>query len=83
MNEMLNNLAKRMTTKIQIINRYNEDWATDERRFAESRPCNRFDHELRGMEHAMRAMDIPFEYDFDDEMVKITAVVIMGNRYEI
>ena len=83
MTEMLNNLAERMITKIRIVNTHRRFWAKDKRRFTESRPFTKIDHELTGMEHALKAMGIPFEYDFDDEVVEITAVTIMGNRYEI
>lgn len=83
MTEMLNNLSEHMIVKIRIINRYCREWAKDERRFNESRPCNKFDHELRGMTQAMKAMDIEFEFEYDAEVVEITAITIMGARYEI
>lgn len=83
MEEMLNNLAECMAIKIRIINVYNKGWATDERRFTEHRPANKFDHELTGMTHALKAMGIPFEFEYDADVVEITAVIIMGIRYDI
>lgn len=83
MNEMINNVADRMITKMKVINTYDKEWATDERRFTESRPCNKFDHELRGMVHALQAMDIDFEFHWNDDVTQYTAITIMGKRFDV
>ena len=83
MTEMLDNLAERMISKIQVINLYTVEWADNEKRFTESRPLNKFDHELRGMTDAMKAMGIEFEFKYNADVTEITAITIMGKRYKV
>ena len=83
MKEMINNLGKRMVVLLRVVNISCREWAQDERRFTELRPCTKFDHELRGMTMAMKAMGIEFEFDFDENVIEYTAVTIMGTRFEI
>ena len=83
MKEMINNLGKRMVVLLRVVNIGCREWAQDERRFAELRPFTKFDHELRGMTMAMKAMGIEFEFDFDENVIEYTAVTIMGTRFEI
>lgn len=83
MNEMINNLGGRIVTLLRVINIDRREWSQDERRFTESRPCTRFDHELRGMTMAMKAMGIEFEFDFDENVIEYTAISIMGRRFDV
>lgn len=83
MDEMINNVASRMITKMRIINRYIEEWANDDKRFTESRQLNKFDHELRGMVQTLQAMGIDFEFHWDDDVTYWTAITIMGKRFEV
>lgn len=83
MNEMINKIADSMLTKMRVINIYCKKWAADEKRFTESRPLNKFDHELRGMVQMLKAMDIDLEFYWDDDAIEFTAITIMDKRFEI
>ena len=83
MGEMMNNIAKRMITKIQVVNLYTKDWAQDERRFTESRKRNKFDFELSGMFQTLEAAGISYDVEYNDDVSEITAIIIMGTRYSV
>lgn len=83
MNTMIENLGKRMVVKAKMVNHYAKAWSVDERRFNESRELNKFDHELRGMIQAIEAMDMEFSMEYDANVVEITAIVIMGYRFNV
>lgn len=83
MNEMIQNLGNRMVALMRVINIENRNWSEDERRFTETRPSNKFDHELHGMTMALQAMGIEFGFEFDGEVIEYTAITLMGTRFEV
>ena len=83
MKEMMNNIAKRMITKIRVVNLYTKDWSQDERRFTQSRKCNKFDFELSGMFQTLEAAGIPYDIEYTPDVTEITAIILMGTRYSV
>ena len=83
MEEMMNNIAKRMIIKIQVVNLYTKDWAQDERRFTESRERNKFDFELSGMFQTLEAAGISYDVEYNADVSEITAIILMGTRYSV
>ena len=83
MEEMMSNIAKRMITKIRVVNLYTKDWSQDERRFTESRKCNKFDFELSGMFQTLEAAGIPYDVEYNSDVSEITAIILMGTRYSV
>ena len=83
MDEMINNIAKRMITKIRVVNLYTKEWSQDDRRFTESRKKNKFDFELSGMFQTLEAAGISFDVEYNTDVSEITAIIIMGTRYSV
>lgn len=81
MEKMINDLAERMLVKARVINMYARKWAVDERRFTESREQNKFDHEFSGMIQAVKAMGIALDIEYDENVVEMTAIIIMGKKF--
>lgn len=71
MNTMIKNLGERMITLIRVVNLCGI-----------SNP-NKLSNELNGMCMALKAMDIEFEFEFNDEVTEYTAITIMGIRFEV
>lgn len=69
---MINNLANRMIKLMRLINI--EGFHGDNRKFR---------HELNGMVMACKAMDIEIDFDYNSEVTKYTAVILMGKRFEL
>lgn len=74
MKEIMKAMAERMANKIRLINHVIEDYEN-------KRNCP-FYSELRGMEQALKTMGIDYVYEYNSD-IKITAVVVMGQRVEI
>lgn len=83
MNEMIGNLGRRMSALARVCNISKREWSKDERRFTEVRPRTRFDHEFHGMEMAIEAMGIEFNIEYSGETLEMTAIIIMGKRFDI
>ena len=83
MTEMINRIGERLITKMSVINLYTKEWAEDERRFNESRKLNKFDHEFRGMTDMLKTMGIDFEIEYNEAVTEMTAITIMGKRFEV
>lgn len=75
MNEAMKNMAKAMANKIKIARLYIG-------KYENKRQCP-FHSEWKGMELALKAMGIPFDYEFDDDTYEITAVIVAGQRAEL
>ena len=75
MNQMYKDMAERMATSIRVMNISIDNYEN-------KRECP-FYSELRGMEMALKTMDIEFEYTFDTEVKEITSVTVMGHTVEI
>lgn len=75
MNEAMRDVAQAMANKIKIARLYIG-------KYENKRQCP-FHSEWKGMELALKAMGIPFDYEFDDETYEITAVTVMDQRVEL
>lgn len=75
MGEMMRAMAQAMANKIKIARIYAEGYEN-------KRQCP-FHSEWKGMELALKAMGINYDYEFDDETYEITAVIVMNQRVEI
>ena len=74
MTEMMKAMARRIATKIRVANIYVENYSN-------KRECP-FYSEWKGMEQALKAMSIHYEYEYDKNY-QIVAVVVNGQRVEI
>lgn len=82
MNKMINNIAEEMTTTARFVNDFFEKWIAGEENGAPG--SNRFYSELMGMHRLLKAMDIDHELEHSDSgTMKITAIIIMGKRFEV
>ena len=78
MNEMITKIAERMITKMRIINSEKKDgrYAANLRKFP-------IYSEFVGMTQLLKTMDIDFEIEYDETVTDMTAIVIMGKRFEV
>ena len=78
MKEMINNIGERMVTKMRIINMAKRDgeYSSNFRKFP-------IYSEWVGMTQLLKAMEIDFEIDFDEAVTYMTAITIMGTRFEV
>lgn len=74
MKETFQKMADRMATKIAVAKIYAKN-------YEKKRECPAYS-EWKGMEQALKAMEIDFEYDFNDD-IEIVAVTVMGQRAEV
>ena len=75
MSEAMRDMAQAMANKIKIARLYTG-------KYENKRQCP-FHSEWKGMELALKAMGIPFDYEFDDDTYEITAVIVAGQRAEL
>lgn len=75
MNEAMRDVAQAMANKIKIARLYIG-------KYENKRQCP-FHSEWKGMELALKAMGIPFDYEFDDDTYEIVAVTVMDQRVEL
>lgn len=78
MNEMITKIAERMITKMRIINSEKKGgrYAKNFRKFP-------IYSEFVGMTQLLKTMDIDFEIKYDESVTFMTAIVIMGKRFEV
>ena len=74
MNEIMKVMAERIASKIRIANNYVGNYSN-------KRECP-FYSEWKGMEQALKAMGIDYEYEYNED-IQIVAVIVMGQRVEI
>lgn len=74
MKDMMKKIAERMAITIRVANLYKGEYEN-------KRECP-FYSEWKGMELMLKALEINFEYDFNDSY-EITAVIVNGERVEI
>lgn len=83
MKRIIYDIGERMIKKMEIINEYCKEWATDEKRFKESRPLNKFDHELRGMTQLLASMGVDFEFYWNEDLTEYRGITINGINFNI
>lgn len=69
-NEMINNLGERMVTLMRVVN-------------IEGLSGNKLAYELNGMVMALKAMNIDYDFDFNNEVTQYTAVIINNIRFDV
>ena len=81
MTEMINNIGERMITKARIVNDFMESWlAGNEEGTMRKNP---FYSEFQGMCQLVKAMGLDFDIKYDAEVVKMTAIIIMGKTFTV
>jgi hypothetical protein len=81
MNAMINNIGERLVVKARVVNDFMESWLAGKEEGNLRR--NPFYSELQGMLQMLKAMDIDFSIEYDNEVVKMTAIVVMGKKFEV
>lgn len=78
MKEMINNIGESMVTKMRIINSEKRDgrYANNFRKFP-------IYSEWVGMTQLLKAMEMDFEIDYDETVTYMTAITIMGIRFDV
>lgn len=71
MTEMMKAMAERIASKIRIANKFVDNYNN-------KRECP-FYSEWKGMEQALKAMGIDYEYEYNEE-IKIVAVIVSGQK---
>lgn len=78
MKEMIKNIGERMTVKMRIINS-----VVREGQYQNNiRKCPIYS-EWVGMTQLLKAMEMDFEIDYDETVKYMTAITIMGQRFEV
>ena len=72
---MFNEMADRMAVTIRVMYLYIDG-------FENKRFCP-FYSELKGMEMALKTMGIEYEYEYNDDVTKITSVTVQGHTVTI
>lgn len=78
MKEMINNIGDRMVTKMRIINHERRDggYSDNFRKFP-------IYSEWVGMTQLLKAMEMDYYIDYDETVTYMTAITIMGTRFEV
>lgn len=78
MKEMIKNIGDRMTTKMRIINSVVRDGQYKNN----IRKCPIYS-EWVGMTQLLKTMEIDFEIEYDETVTYMTAITIMGQRFDV
>ena len=81
MNEMINNIGNLMVTKARLVNDFMEGWLEGKEEGNLRR--NPFYSEFQGMCQLIKAMEMDFDIEYDEKVVRMTAIVIMGKKFEV
>ena len=81
MTEMINNAGNRMVHKARLVNRVLKDWYNGE--LKDNLRSNPFYSEFQGMRQMLTAMNIEYSIDYDTNVEQMTAITILGTRFEI
>lgn len=81
--DMIDAVGELMVHKARIINLYLKDWAQDERRFSESRACNKFDFEFAGISQAVKAMGLNIDVLYSDDVTQISSIIIGATMFKV
>jgi len=76
--EQIRIIAEAMATKASIVNftRDDEEWTGNIRKHP-------IYSELKGMELTLKLLGIEFDYEFNSDVTKTTALIVNGERFEI
>ena len=81
MTTMINNIGERMVVKARVVNQFMKDWLEGKEEGNLRR--NPFYSEFRGMTEMLKAMEIEFDIEYDEDVVSMTAITIMGKKFEV
>ena len=81
MSAMINNIGNRMVTTARLVNDFMASWLEGKEEGNLRR--NPFYSEFHGMCQLIKAMDMDLDIEYDAEVVKMTAIVIMGQRFAV
>ena len=81
MNKMINNIGNRMVTKARLVNDFMASWLEGKEEGNLRR--NPFYSEFQGMCQLIKAMEMDFDIEYDEKVVRMTAIVIMGKKFEV
>ena len=81
MNEMIKNIGERMTTKARLVNDFMASWLEGNEEGNLRR--NPFYSEFQGMCQLLKAMDIDFNIEYDNEVTSMAAITIMGKTFVV
>lgn len=81
MTTMINNIGDRMVTKARVVNDFLESWMAGKEEGNMRR--NPFYSEFQGMCQMLKAMEIDFDIEYDSNVVKMTAITIMGKTFAV
>ena len=78
MNELINKIGERITAKMRVVNigKLNGYYKENFREYPSY-------SEFVGMTQMLRAMDIDFEVEWDENDNQMTAITVMGKRFEV
>jgi hypothetical protein len=79
--EMIDTIGSRMVTKARLVNRFLERWR--EGKEEGNLRAYPFYSEFQGMRQLLQAMGVVFDIEYDDDAIKMTAITIMGERFEV
>lgn len=81
MTEMINNIGKRMVTKARLVNMVLGSWYED--KVGGNLRNNPYYSEFQGMCQLLKAMEMEYDIQYDNDTVHMTAIVIMGQTFEV
>lgn len=80
MTEMIKNLGEALVIKMRVVNMVKRN---NEYIFDNNIRTNPFYSEFTGMLQALKAMNIECEVDYNKDVTEMTAITIMGIRFEV
>ena len=81
MTEMINNIGNRMVTKARLVNKVLEEWET--KGLDTPLRNNPFYSEFQGMCQLLKAMEMEYNIHYDNDVIRMTAIVIMGKFFQV
>lgn len=80
MEEMIKNIGERLVIQMRLVNmvKRNKEYIFDN-----NIKTNPFFSEFTGMTLALKAMGIGYEIDWNEEVTEMTAITIMGIKFEV
>lgn len=80
MAEMIRNIGSVLVIKMRVVNMVKRN---NEYTFDNNIRTNPYYSEFAGMTQLLKAMDIEYEIDWNEDVTQMTAITIMGIRFEV
>ncbi len=80
MNKMINEIGNTLVIKMRVVNmvKRNKEYILDN-----NIRTNPFYSEFVGMTQMLKVMDIEYDIDYNEDVTQMTAITIMGKRFEV